>query len=250
TMTVFMGGDVYMAEFNPMVYLQHFRVEEEVMIILNHSLTQSGAVKGCTLIDICSGPTIYQLLSACEFFKEITASEYTDQNCQEMLKWLKNEAGAFDWTPVVQHVCQLEGDRYRTWAEKEGKIQRAIKCILKCDVHKSNALDSVVLPPADCLVTSLCFEAACKDQSSYRAAPRDISSLQKPGGTWRKVEIWAPVSTWLVHKSSPVCAAGFTIEKVEVLSRADVAMHDINDFSGMYFIVALSRPRGSPSWHK
>ncbi|XP_019388672.1 PREDICTED: indolethylamine N-methyltransferase-like [Crocodylus porosus] len=118
-MTVFMGGDVYMAEFNPMVYLQHFRVEEGTLrykflrFILEHYKTTftSGAVKGCTLIDICSGPTIYQLLSACEFFKEITASEYTDQNCQEMLKWLKNEAGAFDWTPVVQHVCQLEGDR-------------------------------------------------------------------------------------------------------------------------------------------
>lgn len=70
-----------------------------------------GAVKGELLIDIGSGPTIYQLLSACESFTEIIVSDYTDQNLWELQKWLKKEPGAFDWSPVVTYVCDLEGNR-------------------------------------------------------------------------------------------------------------------------------------------
>lgn len=70
-----------------------------------------GGVKGDLLIDIGSGPTIYQLLSACESFKEIVVSDYTDQNLRELQKWLKKEPGAFDWSPVVTYVCDLEGNR-------------------------------------------------------------------------------------------------------------------------------------------
>lgn len=68
-------------------------------------------LQGDVLIDIGSGPTIYQLLSACESFKEIIATDYTDQNLQELEKWLKKEPGAFDWSPVVTYVCELEGNR-------------------------------------------------------------------------------------------------------------------------------------------
>lgn len=72
----------------------------------------TGGVGGNVLIDIGSGPTIYQLLSACEVFREIIATDYTPQNLQELQKWLKKEPGAHDWSPIVQHVCELEGDRY------------------------------------------------------------------------------------------------------------------------------------------
>ncbi|XP_044539117.1 nicotinamide N-methyltransferase-like, partial [Gracilinanus agilis] len=71
----------------------------------------TGRVKGDLLIDIGTGPTIYQLLSACESFKEIVVTDYTDQNLEELSKWLKKEPGAFDWSPVVKYVCELEGDR-------------------------------------------------------------------------------------------------------------------------------------------
>lgn len=80
--------------------------------------SEPGGVKGDSLIDIGSGPTIYQLLSACESFKEIIASDYTDRNHWELEKWLKNEPGAFDWTPVVEYVCELEGNRYRGWKKQ------------------------------------------------------------------------------------------------------------------------------------
>ncbi|XP_059587756.1 nicotinamide N-methyltransferase-like [Alligator mississippiensis] len=256
-MAAFTGGEVYKAEFEPTAYLEYFKFgrgtlgDEFLTFVLKHycKTFTSGAVTGHTLTDIGSGPTIYQLLSACESFKEIIASDYIDQNCQELLKRLKNEPGAFDWTPVVQHVCELEGDRNK-WAEKEGKLRGAIKCILKCDVHKSNPLDPVVLPPADCLVSSLCLEAACKDHSSYRAALRNISSLLKPGG---HLVLSGDLGTsfYMVGPKKFFClvlteeflrgalsATGFAIQEFDVLSRDDDTMQEICHFSGMYFIVA------------
>ncbi|NXI49427.1 NNMT methyltransferase, partial [Chloroceryle aenea] len=136
---------------------------------------------GNTLIDVGCGPTIYQLLSACERFQEIIALDYTDRNRQELEKWLRNEAGAFNWRPVVQYVCELEGDREK-WGEKEEKLRKKVRQVLKCDVTKANPVAPVVLPPADCLLSTLCLEAACKDLATFRSALRNIGALVKPGG--------------------------------------------------------------------
>uniref|UniRef100_A0ACB8EZ61 Uncharacterized protein n=2 Tax=Sphaerodactylus townsendi TaxID=933632 RepID=A0ACB8EZ61_9SAUR len=141
----------------------------------------SGGLQGDTLIDIGSGPTIHQFLSACESFREIVASDYTDQNREEMQRWLKREPGAFDWSAVVKYACQLEGDR-ETWLEKEEKVRRTIKQVLKCDVTQANPFAPLAVPPADCVLSVLCLETACKDLPAYNSAVKNIGSLVKPGG--------------------------------------------------------------------
>ncbi|XP_060106505.1 nicotinamide N-methyltransferase-like [Heteronotia binoei] len=146
-----------------------------------HKAFHSGGLKGDTLIDIGSGASIYQLLSACESFREIIATDYSDQSREEMQRWLRKEPGAFDWSPVAKYVCELEGDRER-WAQKEEKVRKTIKQFLKCDVTQPNPLAPLSLPLADCLLSTLCLEAACKDLPTYRSALKNISSLVKPGG--------------------------------------------------------------------
>ncbi|XP_075579405.1 nicotinamide N-methyltransferase [Pelecanus crispus] len=188
---VFTEADVYQQRFDPQAYLKEFynlsdsQGEQNTFLVQNlRSLLKMfslDGLRGDTLIDVGCGPTIYQLLSACERFQEIIALDYTDQNRRELEKWLKNEAGAFDWRPVVKFVCELEGDREK-WAEKEEKLRRKVKQVLKCDVTKANPTDPVSLPPADCIVSTLCLEAACKDLATFRSALRNIGALVKPGG--------------------------------------------------------------------
>uniref|UniRef100_A0A8C4YH39 Nicotinamide N-methyltransferase n=1 Tax=Gopherus evgoodei TaxID=1825980 RepID=A0A8C4YH39_9SAUR len=210
--------------------------------------SEPGVVTGDTLIDIGSGPAIHQLLSACESFKEIIASDYTYRNHQELEKWLKNEPGAFDWTPVVKYVCELEGNRGKE-AEKEAKLRKTIKQVLKCDVHQSNPMNPIVLPPADCLVSSLCLEAACKDLTTYRIALKNIGSLLKPGGHLVLSGVLG-CSFYMVGPkrfSSLVLGeeflrealsdTGFIIQEFEVLIRDDNT-DDSCDFSGKFFILA------------
>uniref|UniRef100_A0A8D0Q6T6 Indolethylamine N-methyltransferase n=1 Tax=Sus scrofa TaxID=9823 RepID=A0A8D0Q6T6_PIG len=143
--------------------------------------TFSSGVGGDILIDIGTGPTIYQLLSACEVFREIIVSDYTDQNLREVEKWLKKEPGAYDWSPAVQYVCELEGDRSR-WQEKEARLRRTVTRLLKCDATEPHPLGPAQVLPADCVLTLLALECACHDVDTYRAAIRNLVSLLKPGG--------------------------------------------------------------------
>ncbi|KYO36652.1 hypothetical protein Y1Q_0024332 [Alligator mississippiensis] len=95
-------------------------------------------------------------------------------------EWLK-ELGALDLTPAVKYVCELQGQKEK-WAEKEEKLRKKVKQVLKCDVRKRSPLAPVTLPMADCLLSMLCLEAVCKDLATFRAAVKNISSLVKPGG--------------------------------------------------------------------
>ncbi|NXW40264.1 NNMT methyltransferase, partial [Nyctiprogne leucopyga] len=185
----FTDAEVYQRTFNPREYLNEYYSLKQGQL---DSFTEQNLrslfkmfsleeLRGDTLIDVGCGPTIYQLLSACERFQEIIALDYTDRNRQELEKWLKNEAGAFDWRPVVKYVCELEGDREK-WAEKEEKLRKKVRQVLKCDVTKANPTDPVSLLPADCVLSTLCLEAASKDLPTFRSALRNISALVKPGG--------------------------------------------------------------------
>ncbi|KAM4651557.1 indolethylamine N-methyltransferase-like [Discoglossus pictus] len=187
-METFTGPDEYQRDFNPrayldLYYLRNIEHNEILMFTLRclHKTFIVGDVKGDTLIDIGSGPTIHQLLAACEKFPEIICTDYTDANRLELESWLENEEKAFDWSEAMKMACKIEGN-WEKWIEKQEKLRKSIKQVLQCDVTKSNPLDPLVLPPSDCLISSLCLEAACRDMDTFCAALKHIISLVKPGG--------------------------------------------------------------------
>ncbi|XP_008825213.1 nicotinamide N-methyltransferase isoform X2 [Nannospalax galili] len=236
----FTSKDTYLSHFNPRDYLENYYsfgsrhcAENEILKHLLKSLFKIfclGGVKGDLLIDIGSGPTIYQLLSACESFREIIATDYTDQNLQELQKWLKKEPGAFDWSPVVTYVCDLEGNRIKG-PEKEEKLRQAVKQVLKCDVTQSQPLGGVPLPPADCLLSTLCLDAACPDLSTYCTALRNMGSLLKPRGFLVILDAlkssyymigeqrFSSLSLGKEAVQAAVEEAGYSIERFEVISQ-------------------------------
>lgn len=77
------------------------------------SLTVPGDVSGELLVDIGSGPTLYQVLSGCEVFNKVLLTDFLEVNRKVLRGWLQDEGGgSLDWTPYLQHVCKLEGRRY------------------------------------------------------------------------------------------------------------------------------------------
>ncbi|XP_053547549.1 indolethylamine N-methyltransferase [Bombina bombina] len=184
----FTGTEDYQRDFNPRVYLDLYyrnscQNNEILMFALRnlHKTFHLGDVTGTTLIDIGSGPTIYQILAACEKFTDIICTDYTDSNRRELESWLKNDPGAFNWRAVIEAACEIEGNREK-WIEKQETVRKGVKRVLKCDVTKSNPVEPLVLQPSDCLITSLCLEAACKDTPTFRCALKNITSMIKPGG--------------------------------------------------------------------
>ena len=65
---------------------------------------------GELLVDIGSGPTLYQLLSGCEVFNKVILTDFLEVNREAQRRWLKEEGDCgLDWTPYLQHACKLEG---------------------------------------------------------------------------------------------------------------------------------------------
>uniref|UniRef100_A0A8D0E7B4 Uncharacterized protein n=1 Tax=Salvator merianae TaxID=96440 RepID=A0A8D0E7B4_SALMN len=189
----FTEKDFYAEHFVPKDYLENYYSfspgKDGANTLLRFSLDNLHQAFGAgkcgrlhTLIDIGTGPTIYQFLSACESFREIIATDYADQNREELQRWLKRDPDAFDWTPVVKYVSSRslkEGERLES---SENQFHRAIRQVLKCDVTQPEPLAPQAVPPADCLLSLLCLEGACKDLPPYHSALKNISSLVKPGG--------------------------------------------------------------------
>uniref|UniRef100_A0A8C0IQE1 Nicotinamide N-methyltransferase n=1 Tax=Chelonoidis abingdonii TaxID=106734 RepID=A0A8C0IQE1_CHEAB len=159
-----------------------------VFLLINFFKTFILDESGNTLIRIGDAPTIFELLSACESFREIIVTNHMDLNFQEVQKWLKKEPGEFDWTPMVKYV-----------SEKEEKLRRTIK-------------------DADCLLLCYCLGTSCKDLSTYCAALKNVSYLLKPGGQLLVVTTMKCPCLFLEKEflEEAVKEAGYDILKFEV----------------------------------
>ncbi|KAM9651077.1 LOW QUALITY PROTEIN: indolethylamine N-methyltransferase [Trichechus inunguis] len=217
----FTGQDEYQKNFLPREYLATYYsfdsgpLPETEMLKFNlehpHKTFGPGGLKGDTLIDIGSGPTIYQVLAACESFQDISLSDLTDHN-EALEKWLKKKPGAYDWSLEVKFACELEGDS-SWWQEKEkGKKLSTVKRVLKRDIRLGNPLAPAVLPPADCVLILLAVECTCCSLDAYRAALCNLAWLLKPGGHL-VTKVTLQVSSYMVGKYK---FSSVVLEKEEV----------------------------------
>uniref|UniRef100_A0A803JGG2 Hypothetical protein LOC100127789 Like n=1 Tax=Xenopus tropicalis TaxID=8364 RepID=A0A803JGG2_XENTR len=258
--TKFTGKDIYQEEFDPWGYLDtYYNLKSGVLVTdgfldfalrkLHETFTVHG-VKGETLIDIGHGPTIYQDLSACESFKEIIGADYADRSREYFEKTVRNEPGIFDWTSVIQAVCDLEG-KGTTVEEKREKLKKTVKKTIKCDVTKSNPVAPLVLPKADCVMAIGCLESACEDLDSYCNALNNISSLLKVGGYLIISEV-LNCTTYLFGDKrfsclslneefmrSAITNTGYAIIDLEVFPRKyDEEQYNLCDYDSNIFVLA------------
>ena len=84
-----------------------------VVLLLPWCSSSPGDVEGELLVDVGSGPTLYQVLSACEVFNKVILTDFLEVNRQELKDWIQNNGKSkMDWTPFLKHVCKLEGRGY------------------------------------------------------------------------------------------------------------------------------------------
>ncbi len=71
---------------------------------------------------------------------------------------------------------------YGSLSDLEATLKQRVKKVLKCDVRLENPFYPHTLEPADCVITSLCLEAACKDIQTYCRALHGLTEPLRPGG--------------------------------------------------------------------
>ncbi|XP_056400772.1 nicotinamide N-methyltransferase-like isoform X3 [Hyla sarda] len=258
SMSDFTNTSEYEEKFDPRLYLETYfhlgsgsLADDFLRFVLENfnNTFKSGAVKGCKLIDIGTAPSIYQLLSACETFDDITVTWHTKRELQELQKWLNNEPDAFDWSSIIKHVCEIEGNRMGQ-KEKEEKLREKIKQVLMCDVSKNNPLAPHEVPGADCLTTTVCLEAACRSYDSYATALKNLSHLLKPKGTLLMAgdlganyyEVGSnkvfslPVNEKFLKKA--ISESGYEIIQLVSFGKPEDAEFGTSDYEGFYFVHA------------
>uniref|UniRef100_A0A673I3P0 Uncharacterized protein n=1 Tax=Sinocyclocheilus rhinocerous TaxID=307959 RepID=A0A673I3P0_9TELE len=68
-------------------------------------------IRGDILVDVGSGPTLYQVMSGCERFDRVILSDFLEVNRKVLQSWLQEGKSSIDWTAYFKYVCELEGRR-------------------------------------------------------------------------------------------------------------------------------------------
>ncbi|OCT72554.1 nicotinamide N-methyltransferase [Xenopus laevis] len=205
---------------------QQADVESKFVLEFLHDIFASGHVAGGSLIEIGAGPVLYHIVSASERFNTIYLTDYYEESLHKIDKCLQGKKDAFEWTPYLKYICNLEGNT-STPKEKMEKMKRNIK-LMKYDVTLANPLQPNTVPQADCVIVVGCLICACKTPDDFQNALNNISSLVKPEGYLIIVD-YLGASYYLIGQTrlnvlsldenavrQHVTDAGFSIEEFKV----------------------------------
>uniref|UniRef100_A0A8C6TLP5 Phenylethanolamine N-methyltransferase n=1 Tax=Neogobius melanostomus TaxID=47308 RepID=A0A8C6TLP5_9GOBI len=203
-----------------------------------HRAFTDGDISGGLLIDVGSGPTLYQVLSGCEVFSKVLLTDFLEVNRQELKSWLQGEGANFDWTPFIKYVCELEGPS--EWTEKAARLREVVSDVLPIDVHRAQPMAPDALPSegADCLVSCFCLESASPDLDTFTKALGHISKLLRPGG--HLLLIGALQESFYLGGPVKIPEQGFTLIRLEVYTSPQYITDtdDISDARGCFFVKA------------
>nr|DBA16588.1 TPA: hypothetical protein GDO54_003967 [Pyxicephalus adspersus] len=149
------------------------------MYLIYHILASH--IQGGLLIDFSIGSLIHQLYPICDFFKDIILLRLHERCIMEINKWLDTRTGAFDWLHTSTIVTELQRRREKG-EEKEAKMKKKIKHVMRSDLEEENPVHPLVVPQADCLVTVSLLDLISKDQDDFIRNLRKILRFLKPGG--------------------------------------------------------------------
>lgn len=135
--------------------------------------------EGCKQLEFGCGPSIHMVLSSSRVASHIVMTEYSGQNRQRVVDFLKGQDFGFTWNHLFEYIGQKEG---KPPADIEKRTRAAIKEVLPCDTEKAAIFGVAQLPQFDLMTSCLCLEAACKDLAAYNKAMADLACYVKPGG--------------------------------------------------------------------
>ncbi|XP_071384530.1 phenylethanolamine N-methyltransferase [Centroberyx affinis] len=251
--------------FDPVSYLQYnytapradFERQDSIVpwkLACLHRAFTEGDVSGELLVDVGSGPTLYQVLSGCEVFGKVLLTDFLEVNRQELKRWLQGQGGcSLDWTPYLQHVCKLEGRQPSAWTEKAARLRLVVSDILPIDVHCPRPLSPDALPSAgaDCVVSCFCLESVSPDLAAFTRALGHIRRLLRPGG--HLLLIGALGESYYLGgpgvkipvvplDEAQVCGSlkesGYTLIRLEVYTLPQDMRVGVDDVTGVFFVKA------------
>ncbi|XP_075700136.1 nicotinamide N-methyltransferase-like [Rhinoderma darwinii] len=243
--------------FDSRQFLEHYFSDKPDMVFGDDTLKfvienlrqvfAMGHIDGDILIDLSAGSFVHHLYSACEFFKNIVVLKVNNRCIMELKRWVDERTGAFYWghTSTLLQVKEENSDQCQ---DQEAKLRSALQHVVKYDLEKENMTEPLVLPPADCVITTWLLDVISKDQDDYIRYLRKFSRLLKPGG--HLIIIGSLGTTYFTvgkdkfhvftcdedFARKALVGEGFIIDYCKVKERT--AVSDINDYKAVISIAA------------
>lgn len=158
-----------------------------------------------SLIEIGSGPTIYQIISACNKVDYIIFSDFAQSCREEIQKFLTDDKNSFNWEAFFKYVIELEGKKadIDTIKDYKEKIKSKIIAVIPCDVRNQKPLSPAWFPQFDILSMHSVAEGISSTEKEFVRCIKNAVPLVKSGGyfigmfvknskIWKCGEIWYP----------------------------------------------------------
>jgi hypothetical protein len=175
--------------FSPSAYLQEYYSDigaENAALLEFYVAAYKTLPPNGTLLDFGGGPTIYPLIGAVPKVKEIYFCDYLEVNLEEVRKWVRADAMAFNWQPFVRATLELEQRGICSPLDilrREAALRQRMKCITQCDIRLDPPIQGMTTT-YDTVISNFCAEAATANRQEWITFVARIVSLVKPGGTF------------------------------------------------------------------
>jgi hypothetical protein len=173
------------SQFDPREYLTEYYVglsrENDFLLRFYHE-TYSALPNGLRLLEVGGGPTIYQTLSASRRAREIVFADYLDATLNEVREWLDNGPRAFDWTPYLTRVAELEGNGAGDPLALAARVRGVLKRLIHCDLTADAPLAPSDTVEYDVVSSAFCLEGISQDRRLFSGFLRRVGTLLRPGG--------------------------------------------------------------------
>ena len=147
------------------------------------SLEDSMDVDKFKVLDYGCGPVVANVISAASLASEIVLAEYTEEGRTAVRRWLDRDPSSFNWSPHFKYIVQtLEGKSLQEAEEREERLRRIVKAVVRCDVTQDQPIEEGYEGPYDVVICCLCLADASKTKHEFQIAVRKLAALIKPGG--------------------------------------------------------------------
>ena len=182
-------GEDYHTNFDPKDYLLRFadvnvpyKVAPLKALYKFYRSYAESAGSNLSVCDIGCGPVIAYVISAARYASEITMSEYTKRNRDEIQLWLDKDPNAHDWTPFFTHIVeQIEGKGPEETVTRQELVRKKIKHIIGSDYMKPRIIDSDCIQ-YDVVQSFLSLEQSSDSEATFFSTLKKMYDLVKPGG--------------------------------------------------------------------
>ena len=136
------------------------------------------------VLEFGCGPVLQHSISAVPYASEIVFCDFAAPNREVINKWLRNDPGAFNWSPKFDYVVKThEGKGEKEAREREERMRKVAK-VAFCDILSPTPMEKGFEGPYDVIIECGTVDSACSEMDSYKRCMKKLTSLLKPGGVY------------------------------------------------------------------